>query len=246
MNENPGRTPEEMEEVSPSGGDRGGFWASLIDIFIDPVKVFKRIGAGLPWWQPYIVIAIASSAIAYFQQPINKQIFMLNERGLSEEQLQSQGEMMDKFGMIGLIAAPIVILVIYVILAALCNVTANLVSGKSSFKKMLSLLSFTSFVGLIEQGLKMLIIHNKGIENITSRDDLFATSFSPNIFINADGLLRAVLESFSIFQIWFLILFTIGVSVVYEVDRKTAVVPTVVVWVLGVLMLMLNGLGGGG
>jgi len=246
MNENPGRTPEEMEEVSPSGGDRGGFWASLIDIFIDPVKVFKRIKAGLPWWQPFSVVAISIAVISYFQIPINRQIFLLNERGLSADQLEAQGEMMDKFNLIGVIAAPLIVLLIYVILAALCNVTANLVSGKSGFKKMLSLLSFTAFVGLIEQGLKLLIQHMRGIENITSRDDLYAVSFSLTRFVESDGILRAVLESFSIFQIWFLILFTIGVSIVYETDRKTAIVPTIIVWVLGVLGIMLQGLGGGG
>jgi hypothetical protein len=244
MNENPGGIPEEMEDVSPSGQVEGGFWASLIDIFIDPVKVFKRIGAGLPWWQPFIVIAIASSAIAYFQQPINNQIFMLNERGLSEEQLQAQGEMMEKFGSVGLILAPIVILLVYVILAALCNVAVNLTSGRSNFKKMLCLLNFTAIIGLIEQGLKMLIIHKKGIEEITSREDLYLTSFSLNIFAKTDGILRAVLESLSIFGIWFLILFTVGISVVYGISRKTALAPVIVVWVLGVVMLMLQELGG--
>ena len=246
MNENPGGIPEEMEKVSPSGEGKGEFWASLIDIFIDPVKVFKRIGAGLPWWQPFSVIAIAMAVISYFQIPINRQVFLLNERGLSPEQLQSQGEIIEKFNLIGVIAAPLIVLLIYVILAALCNVTANLVSGKSSFKKMLSLLSFTAFVGLIEQGLKMLILYMRGIETITSRDDLYAVSFSLTRFIESDGILRAVLESFSIFQIWFLILFTIGISVVYETDRRTAIVPTIVVWVLGVLGIMLQGLGGGG
>ena len=244
MNENPGGIPEEMEEVSSSGQVEGGFWASLIDIFIDPIKVFKRISAGLPWWQPFIVIAIASSAIAYFQQPITKQLFLLNERNLSEEQLQAQGNMMDKFGFVGLILAPIIVLVIYVILAALCNVAVNLVSGKSSFKKMLCLLNFTAIIGLIEQGLKMLIIHQKGIEEITSRDDLYLTSFSLNIFAKADGILRAVLESLSIFGIWFLILFAVGISVVYGISRKAALVPVLVVWVLGVIMIMLQGLGG--
>ncbi len=244
MNENPGSVPEEMEEVSASGEVEGGFWASLIDIFIDPVKVFRRIGAGLPWWQPFIVIAIASSVIAYFQQPITRQLFLLNERGLSEEQLQAQGEMMEKFGSVGLILAPIAVLVIYVILAALCNVAVNLVSGRSSFKKMLCLLNFTAIIGLIEQGLKMLIIHNKGIEEITSRDDLYLTSFSLNIFARADGILRAVLESLSIFGIWFLILFTVGISIIYGVSRKAALVPVLVVWLLGVVMLMLQGLGG--
>jgi hypothetical protein len=171
---------------------------------------------------------------------------MLNERGLSEEQLQAQGEMMDKFGFVGLFAAPLILLFIYVILAALCNVAVNLVSGKSNFKKMLSLLNFTAFIGLIEQGLKMLIIHNKGIEEITSSDDLYLTSFSLNIFARTDGILRAVLESFSIFGIWFLILFTVGVSVVYGITRKAAIAPTIVIWALGVLMIMLQGLGGGG
>lgn len=245
MNENPGRIPEEMEELSPSGEGGGGFVASLIDIFIDPVKVFKRIKAGLPWWQPYIIVAIVIAVISYFQIPINRQLTMLNERGLSAEQLETQVEIMGKFAMIGVIVAPLLVLLVYVILAALCNVTANLVSGKSSFKKMLSLLTFAGFVGLIEQSLKMLILHMRGIENITSRDDLYSVSFSLNRFIESDGILRAVLESFSIFQIWFLILFTIGVSVVYEIDRSKAIVPTVVVWVLGVLGIMLQGLGGG-
>ena len=54
----------------------------------------------------------------------------------------------------------------------------------------------------------------------------------------------AVLESLSIFGIWFLILFTVGVSVVYGISRKAAIVPVLVVWLLGVVMLMLEGLGG--
>ena len=37
MNENPGSVPEGIEEISPSGEVEGGFWASLIDIFIDAV-----------------------------------------------------------------------------------------------------------------------------------------------------------------------------------------------------------------
>ncbi len=246
MNENPGNIPEEMEEVSPASEEKGGFWASLIDIFIDPVKVFKRIKTGLPWWQPFIVIAIAMSVISYFQIPLNRQLMLLNERGVSAEQLEQQIEIADKFAMIGLIVAPLIVLLVYVIIAALCNVTANLVSGKSSFKKMLCLVSFAGIIGIIEQSLKMLILHMKGIENIASRDDLYAVSFSLTRFIESDGILRALLESLSIFGIWFLIIFTIGVSVVYETDRKTAVVPTIVIWVLGVLGIMLQGLGGGG
>jgi hypothetical protein len=244
VNEKLDGIPEEMGEVSPSGRSEGGFMASLIDIFIDPVKVFRRVRDGLPWWQPYIVIAIATTAIVYFQQPITRQIFLLNERGLSQQQLQAQGEMMEKVGFVGLLAAPLIVLLMYVILAALCNVATNLAGGRPNFKKMLGLLSFTSFIGIIEQGLKLVIIHARGIENIASSDDLFSTSFSMNIFVKADGLLRAVLESLSIFQIWLLVIFAIGVSVIYGISRKAAIVPTAVLWILGVLMLMLNGLGG--
>jgi hypothetical protein len=244
MNENPGGIPEEMEDLSPSGEIEGGFWTSLIDIFIDPVKVFKRIKNGLPWWQPFLVIAVASSAIAWFQGPINRHILLLNERGLPEDQLQRQVDIMDKFGFIGLIVAPVVVLIIYVVIAALCNVAANLVSGRSSFKKMMGLISFTAIIGIIEQALRLLIIHMKGIENITSRDDLYSVSFSLTRFIDADGFLRALLDSLSIFGIWFLVLFVIGVSVIYETSRKAALVPAAVMWLLGILMSMLQGVGG--
>ena len=244
MNENPGNVPEEMAELSPSGEVEGGFWASLIDIFIDPVKVFKRVAGGLSWWKPFIVIAIAIAVISWFQIPVNQQVMSFNERGVSAEQLEQQMEMAQKFGFVGVIVAPIIVLLVYVILAALCNVAANLVSGRSSFKKMLSLLSFTGLIGLIEQGLKLLIIHMKGIENLASRDDLYAVSFSLTRFIESDGILRAVLESLSIFGIWWLIIFTIGVSVVYQTSRKAALVPAAVAWVLGVLGIMLQGLGG--
>jgi hypothetical protein len=64
--------------------------------------------------------------------------------------------------------------------------------------------------------------------------------------VESDGIQRAVLESLSIFGIWFLILFVIGVSVIYEIDRKKAIAPTIVIWVLGVLGIMLQSLGGGG
>jgi hypothetical protein len=97
---------------------------------------------------------------------------------------------------------------------------------------------------MIDQGLRLLIIHMKGIENITSKSDISSISFSLSRFIEAEGFLRALLDSLSIFGIWFLILFTIGSSVIYGISRKAALVPTVVIWVLGVLMGMLQGLGG--
>ena len=49
---------------------KGGFFTSLIDIFLDPSKVFKRIDAGLQWWKAFIVLAIANVVLTWFALPL--------------------------------------------------------------------------------------------------------------------------------------------------------------------------------
>jgi len=64
------RYPNEGAELAASGEAAGSFFPAIIDIFIDPVKVFRRVGAGLTWWKPYIVIAVISVIHAWLSLPI--------------------------------------------------------------------------------------------------------------------------------------------------------------------------------
>jgi len=225
----------------------GGFFPSLIDIFLDPQKVFRRIDAGLQWWKAFIVIALINAAIAWFSLPLQVHITRLNEKGFSQEQLQETIDGMERFGWIGAIIAPMAILVVLMLMSGIVNLIANLVSARSDFKKVLSLACFAGLIGTLEQIITIIIIHARGIEEIESRAEA-VVSIGPLALISDPGqLLTALLQSLSVFQIWYFVVFTLGIAAIFRISWKKALVPSGALWVLGVLMAFvsqkLSGLG---
>lgn len=247
MNDFSGTGPAGAGNVSSEGPPAGGLWISLIEIFVDPQKVFRRIAAGLSWWKPWIVIGVLVVAITWVSQPINLQVASLNTRGVPPEQLEAQLDAMRRFGFVGLILAPLAVLLIYVIMAALVNVTVNLTSGRSGFKQILCLMSFTGLIGTVEQALRLGILHAKGIESIESIGDVrvsFGLAALP-WFSEAGNFARAVMDSLSVFQIWYLVVFALGIAAIFRIDRGKAIPATVVVWVISVVLLLLQGISAG-
>ena len=220
-------------EASPA---RGGFLPSLIDIFLDPQKVFGRIDAGLQWWKAFIVIAIVNAAIAWFSVPLQIHITRLNERGMSPERLQQTVDGMERFGWVGAIIAPMAILVVLMLMSGIVNLVVNLVSARSDFKKVLSLACFAGLIGSLEQIITIIIIHARGIGEIESRAEA-VVSIGPLALISDPGqLLTALLQSLSVFQIWYFVVFTLGIAAIFRMSWKKALIPAGSLWILGVLM----------
>lgn len=245
MNDYSGTDPAAGRNAPPEGEPAGGLWISLVEIFVDPQKVFRRIAAGFEWWKPYIVVAVLTVILAWLNQPVTIRLAELNPRGISPEQLEAQLDAIRRFGFVGLILAPLAVLLISVILAALVNVTVNLASGRSGFTRVLCLLQFAGLIGVVEQGLRLGILRMRGIENIESMGDArvsFGLAALPG-FSETEGFVRALLDSLSLFQIWYLIVLTLGIAAIFGISRARALPATVVVWVISVVMLMLQGLG---
>ncbi|MCU0638677.1 MAG: YIP1 family protein [Candidatus Krumholzibacteria bacterium] len=226
---------------------KGGFFASLIDIFLDPQKVFGRIDAGLQWWKAFIVIAVINMAIAWFSMPLQIHITRLNERGVPQERLQQTIDGMERFGWIGAIIAPMAILVVLMLMSGIVNLIVNIVSARCNFRKVLSLACFAGLIGALEQIITIVIIHARGIGEIESRADA-VVSIGPLALISDPGqFLTAVLQSLSVFQIWYFIVFTLGIAAIFRISWKKALVPAGTLWILGVMMAFvsqkLSGLG---
>ncbi len=246
-----------MNEMEESGGFEkdetpgedmagGGFAASLGDIFLEPNKVFKRIDAGLQWWKAFIVIAVLQVIIGWLNLPIQRQVLSLNERGMSEEQLSKALEQMGKFGLIGLILAPAAIIVIYLICAWIVNVGVNLLSARSDYKKVLSLISFTGLIAMVEQVISVIIVRSRGIEAIESAEDARVSLGLAPLFPDLGGFGAAFLESLSVFSVWYYIILTLGIASIFRIEIKKSVIPVVILWIISLLFLYLGKLFGGG
>lgn len=222
------------------------FLPSIADIFVDPNKVFRRIDGGLEWWKPFIVIAVVILIITWLQFPVSMHVLSLNERGVDEEQLEMMIDNMQRFSIIQYIVAPIGALIIYLISAAVVNITANLMSGRSDFKKALSLCMFAGFIPMVEQIISIVVIRMRGIENIESSEGAqISLSLAP-LFSGAGDLVTSVLRSLSIFSIWYYIVLALGIAAIYRLDIRKSAVPVVILWIISFLFIYLGSLFGGG
>jgi hypothetical protein len=225
---------------------RGGFLSSIVDIFADPYKVFARIDAGLSWWKPFLLIAAVSMVLAYLNLPLQRRLMELNPRGLGEEQLQQTLDAFGKWAPVTLVTVPIFLIIVFLVLAGIVHIVINIMSSRSSYKKTLSLISFCGIITLIEQIISMAYLRMRGAEAIESAADMkFSLSLAP-LLGESKGLLSAVLQSLSIFQIWYYVVLVLGIASVFKLTRKAAIVPVLPMWIIGVLMLWIGGKFSGG
>lgn len=233
-------SPAEQGQGSPGGEASGGFLASIADIFVDPMKVFRRIDGGLSWWKAYILIAVISIIIGIVGMPIQKQNAMLRIQDLSEEQYEQAVTTIEKTAFIQPISAPILIIIVLVIYGGIIHLFINLFSSRSSFKKTLSLVAFCGFIGLLEQIINVVVVRLKGVENIESVADSKISLSLAALFPEMEGFWFAFLESLGVFQVWYYILLVLGLSSIFKIDYKKALVPVVIIWLISLLLFYLG------
>ena len=241
--------PNKLQESTATAvaqAPKGGFLQSIIDIFVDPFKVFARIDAGLTWWKPFVLVTVVSVILGYLMLPLQQKVMELNLGNLSEEQHQKAVEGFGKWAPVGLIVVPIGLIVIYLIVAAVMHLVINIMSSRSNFKKTLSLISFCGIITIIEQVITAVVLRMRGPESIESAADMkFSLSLAPLVG-GGKGLLAAVLQSLSIFNIWYYVVLILGIAAIFRISRKAAIIPVLPIWIISIIVIWIGGRFGGG
>jgi len=224
----------------------GGFFASMLDIFIDPMKVFRRIAAGMSWWMPFVAVSVIGIIIAIVNAPLTNRIIEMRYATMEGEELERIKSAMSTWKYVGYVAVPIIVLISNVIIAGIVHLVNSVISMRANFKKTLSLAMFCSFIGVLSQIIGSIIIWTRGIESIESPTDLRVSFGLAALFPDLEGFWYRFSESLSLFQIWYYILFVFGIAVIMSIERKKAVVAGIAVWLVSFLMMFLQGLAGGG
>lgn len=241
MGDNPENYP--VEQVEDRGTDEapGGFFQSILDIFIDPVKVFRRIAGGLAWWKAYILLSAAGILAGYLMLPLQRKLVELNPTGLEEEQLERTLEAVNKYGVIGLVAVPVFIIIAYLILSGIAHFAISIMSSSANFKKTLSLNTYCAIVVMLGQIISMVILVTRGPDAIESVEDMKMSFSLAAFFPLVRGGLGALLESLGVFQVWYYVLFGIGASRLFHLNRNKAIAAAVVVWIVSFVFILAQG-----
>ncbi len=234
------------EQVATTSG--GNFFKRFLWTFVSPKQVYADIAAGKTrWWQPWAWVSLISMATAHFSIPIQIQIARMNPKGVPPEQLDQTIGMMEKFGFLGVISTPVVVLITGLIVAAISYVVLSVLAESSSFKQYFTLYLYASIVSslgaLIGTGLAVM----KGVENIRSMEDAMS-SFGPAVLLPpGQKILHAVLSTgFDVFQIWFYVLAAAGVVSIFKLSKGAAALVVLPVWLLFLLVTLVSARFGGG
>lgn len=226
------------EEVA--GGDGGRLWTRFIWTIQSPRTLFTDISGGAPWWQPWVWVSLINMAIGYVSMPIQIHLMRLNPGNMSADQVQQTTEAMEKWGLLGVISTPVVVLLTSLAIAGISYLLVSMLSEEPRFKKYFTLYLYASIVSSMGLLLGTVITRMKGIENIRSFDDAVA-SFGPEMLLDGDSkILHAVLSNFDVFQIWFYVLLGMGLMHVFNMTKRTALFVIIPVWLLFVLLSLVS------
>jgi len=227
----------EMTSAEQQTGISMNLISRLAGIFHSPKRVFSDIDAGTPWWQPFVCVSLLNMIVAYIVIPIQIQLFRLRADQMPKEQFEESLRHMQTFPIkyLGIIAVPVMVLIMGLIFAAASYIAVSVLSEKASFKKHLTIYFYASIVASIGILVSTLVVLGKGVENIRTVRDA-AAPFGPAAFVpEAQKILYAVLSTLDVFSLWFYALIALGVMQVFRLSWRSALLVVIPIWLLSVL-----------
>jgi hypothetical protein len=211
----------------------------VIGIFTAPRQTFEAIDQKPTWLLPFligIIFFIIFQMLTVDIQTSERFQLMENQGRLTPEQMDAaRSQMQGPLKYAGLVAGPVVWLIMLVILTAIFYVTANLtIGGDSTFKKVFSIVCWSGLIGSLSLIIMTFLILSKGTMQGVGLD-LSVLLSTPALGEEKSTLYR-LLSKFDIFTIWQIVLWIIGLSVTYKTTVKKAAVPILSLWALWIIV----------
>ena len=208
------------------------FWGKFINIFTNPRITFEALDKRPTWLVPMLILLVLTLLSSMLNFSVMMESYIENFRNnpnISPEQMQvieqqfAENMSTQKYLTMGgqVVGFPIV----YLIMAGIFYFTGSVIlGGDSTFKKVLSVYSWSGCIAILGSIIVTLLIYTKGTMNVT---------LSPALLLSGDSLgttLYTLLSKFDLFTIWFLAVFAAGFAIVFRFSTTKAYVAVGVLW----------------
>ncbi len=233
-----------VEEQKLSVGD--GI-VGMLNVFVDPKATARRIPAPLAWLWPLIVVCVIYGVSAYLMLPFTMQYIDLrlsqtqSQQGTSPEQAERARNIVHAiYGFLPAFTPPIIIIGILVGALLVCGM-ASIAGLKTKFRDVFSLMAACQIISSLQAIAMYIVVHAKGDE-ITSQEQL-TPPFGLDIFLqNIHGALFALVNFFSIFEIWYLVVLTFALAYLAKTSKGKAFFALTPAWLLPLILRMVQGM----
>jgi hypothetical protein len=237
-----------VEEKKLTVGD--GF-VGMLNVFVDPKTTAKDVPAPLSWLWPLITLTIIYIVTGYLMLPyvmnlidvrINQQISQQNTPVEQAERARTVAHAIYQFYPL---AIPVIVVLFILFFGWLVSAMASMAGLRTKFRDVFSLMAACSLIPALQSIATYIVLRAKGDE-ITSQDQL-TPPFGLDIFLqNIHGGLLGLVNFFSIFQIWYLIVLTLALAYLGKSTKGKAFFAITPAWLLPLVIRVIQGMFQGG
>ena len=215
----------------------------MLNVFIDPKATAKRIPAPLSWLWPLITSCAIYVVFGYLMLPYTMALIdlRLNQQNTPPEQAERARNLVHTIYQFLPVVTPFFVVLILLLIAWLVTAMGSVAGLRTKFRDIFSLMSACQLITSLQVIATYIVVHAKGDE-ITSQEQL-TPPFGLDIFLqNIHGPLFAIVNFFSIFQIWYLVVLTFGLAYLAKVSKGKAFFAITPAWLLYLILRVVQGM----
>jgi len=234
-----------MEETATAGNAGSGI-LGMFNAFVDPVGLAKAAKAKLFWLWPLIVVSIVFIVFGYLMMPFTMQLadVRMAQQNIPPERMENARNISRIIIQVTVFAVPVFITLFTMLGAWLTGVTGSIVGLRAKFRDIFSIMMACTLISCLQYIATYIVLRSKGDE-ITSQDQMMPP-FGLDIFVPAHGVLLAILNFFSIFQIWYLIILALALAALSGSTKGKAFIAITPAWLIPLIFRMIGAAFGGG
>jgi len=219
----------------------------VVDTFVAPSKTFKDILRSKSWWLPFVLGSICAYLLTF---GIAKNVGWseladntMHSNPKAEEKLATappdQAAMQRKIMTYsmegGFYASPVINLLGLLFFSVVMWPTINfLFAGKATYGQVFCVFNYAFLPACIKALVVTVLLFFGGTAENFTVDNMLGTS--PGYYIETPGALKTFLTSFDVFQLWTLVLLSIGLAIVAKTKRSNGFIAVFGWWLLIVLV----------
>jgi hypothetical protein len=226
--------------------DKASRWEDYIDIFFSPAELYRRRARDRVA-PPFVTLLLLGIGFYFIMLPANR-MAMVAALGDDAQAIEAMQRMGTLFQILGSIFVPITYAVVTISAAVVLMIVGRVLELRTEFSRTLLITTYAAFVYLLAQiasGVSVLLHGEAGLDIIRH------VSFGPLRFVGDPEMSRvtiALLRRFELFTLWQVVLWGVGMAVIYRATRAQAAIAAGMTWLLLTLpavLLAMAGVGAG-
>jgi len=213
--------------------------ADIFDILASPTDTFNELKDRPRWFFAFVIISVISIGVAWFLAPLSEHVTyeMLAAR-LGEEEAQKAVAFADRLKYLSVLFVPLGLLLRWLVVSAFLYFSSVILEAPPNlkFKNVYVVVVYSEVILVLAGIVNLLLLYLKGVDSIHTATDLQAV-------VGLDILLRSktanipvyiLLNAVNVFNLWYLVVLSIGMSIVTNFGKLKSFGLVTFTWSLGV------------